>query len=215
MGRPIFSDKLLLIIAMIAAAIGCLADYLLLYASSGNYHLGDYKFLLEIPLGRLSWGHYLGILFIPFELLGFYVFAKGFKPLGRRYPFLIMIVAIWLVTLGVAYHGMLAFVGQFLHEAPEKTLMLEQTRHLFEPLSFIMAVGFFVFAMLTILWIFQGKTDWTKKIIPFNPVLGYMVITLVYFAFPLIGNILMVMGFNLANLVFFGACLVFLPKWNS
>ncbi len=207
------NKRALLLISILACFIGCVADYLLLYSPKGNYHVGDYEFLLDIPKERLMWGHYLGILFIPIELLGFWVVSQTFSISGKNKPLLFFAAITFIMFSGVVYHGTLAFVGAILREAPNGTIILESVRNLFEPLSVIMAFFFVLFTIYLIYSILKKKTRLPKWIIWFNPAFVYLLVLGIYFTLPIIGNVLMVAGFNFANAIFLTACAYEL--WNT
>jgi hypothetical protein len=75
------------IVAIGGALVGMMGDYCLLYSPQGGYLDGDYGFLEGISMNRVLWGHYLGVLAIPFEAAGLYLIWLGLLPLGRKIAF--------------------------------------------------------------------------------------------------------------------------------
>ncbi len=207
------NHKILLILAIIASCIGCMADVLLLYSPNGNYHIGDYTFFKDISSERLIWGHYLGVFFIPFELLGFWVVSKTFKQAGEKVPLLFFAAISFIMFPGVVYHGTLIFVAYILKISNYDPLVLEEIRWFFEPMSAILGVFFFLFSLYLLYAHIKNKTSLPKWLMYFNPGLLYLIIILIYFLIPTIGNILMVAGFNLAIGLFLLACTFAL--WNK
>ncbi len=205
--------RILLVISIMACAVGCIADYLLLYSPRGNYHHGDYVFLLDISPERMMWGHYLGILFIPFELLGFWVLSKAFKNYGRVFPLLFFAAITYIMFPGVVYHGLLSFVAALMRQSPDGMLVDDSIRALFEPLAIIMGFFFFIFTLFLVKALWDRKVELPRWLIFFNPALIYVLVVGIYFLWPLVGNYLMVAGFNFANGVFLSACAFAL--WNE
>ncbi len=193
-------EKKLLIISICAALLSCVADVLLLYSPLGNYHTGDYAFLKDIPLERMMWGHYLGILLIPFELLGIGVVINSFHKINIQKKIVAMAACIFVLTVGVAYHGMIIFVASAIQQNGIESA--QELKYYFEPFGAILGI---LFVVLTILFIHGIHKRWTwlpKKIVAFNPAFIYILLIIIYLIFPPLGNILIVAGFNLAIAVF-------------
>ncbi len=198
-------EKRLLVLGAFAAILGCVADYLLLYHPSGNYHTGDYAFLSQIPLERIGKGHYLGLLAIPFEMLGLGVVLHSFKmkPWAQTLAYTILG---FIMAVGVAYHGMIFFVARSLQTEGPSSLPL--IKNYFEPFGLILGVVFVILTAFFIYGIIKNKSTLPKQVIYCNPAFIYLIIIAIYFLFPPLGNYLMVMGFNLSIALFFLGILI-------
>jgi hypothetical protein len=202
-----YSNKnLLFSISIMAACIGCIADILLLYHPDGNYHLGDYQFFLDISKGRMIPGYYLGILFIAFELLGFWLVSKAIFPKEKQKNSLFFASICFLFLLGVVYHAAVTFIGVIIKETPNGLDIINQYQSLFRPLEIIMGIFLIIPTFFIIQRVLKGNTLLPKWIVFFNPVLVYGIIILFYLFIPIIGNLLIVAGFNLSNGIFLAAC---------
>ena len=200
------------IIGMTAALLGCLADVLLLFVPNGGYENWDYRFFHQISSKRLLWGHYLGVLLIPFELAGLYVVGYGLQPAGKKWLYALGAAILYVMIIGVAYHGMLALYASALHLgtgvldaaiAQQIGEGVKQMSAFFEPLGFLM---FLVFAPLSLCFfylVWAKKTHFPRWVALVNPLIVYAVITLIYLLFPTWGAALMVAGFNLSLLLLF------------
>lgn len=186
----------LVIIGFLAALFGCVADVLLLYSPNGGYHTFDYDFLKELPSGRVLAGHYLGILAIPFELCGLWVLSRSFKT-GQNWIFGLFV---FVITIGVAYHGSIVWVKSHLDAGGD----IELVRPFFEPLGNGM-VGLFLFLSSFYLFLVaKQKTNLPKGFVVLNPIVIYLLLILFYVAIPPLGNILIVAGFNICILLQIG-----------
>lgn len=203
----------LFIVAIIASFIGCIADVLLLYHPEGNYHLGDYQFFHGISKERIIPGYYLGILFIAFELLGFWVVSKAVFPKEENKNRLFFTFVSFLFLLGIIYHAAVSYIGIFIKEVPNGLEIINQYQSLFKPLELIMGIFLVIITFFIINRINKNKTLLPKWVLFFNPVFIYGILILFYLFIPLIGNLLIVAGFNLSNGVFLSACTYAL--WNK
>jgi len=202
--------KRLLLISILAAFIACIADVLLLYHPDGGYHLGDYRFLQDLSLNRILFGHYLGLLTIPFELLGIWVVVDSFTSLTKRIRGVAFSIAVFILVIGVAYHGMIVFVAQAIQH--NGLAIVDELRLYFEPFGAILGVLFVVLCGAMIYAFNKGWSILPRSVIWFNPILTYLVLIVLYFAIPIVGNLLIVMGFNLAIAVFLLAVFLKIPE---
>ncbi len=212
------SDKAintLLFIAMAACLIGATADVLLLYSPNGGYEDQTYNFLRTISPSRLLWGHFLGVLFIPLELLGLFHIYRGLQPAGTKWVFPLLIITIFTIFPGVAYHATCAFTATLLQMQAQggeevQTLVVQQLsflKSLFEPLGGFLAIGMIVLSLLFGHIVFWKETYFKRWVAFAMPLTFYIIFGLFYLLWPSIGNVLIPAGFNLA---FFG---MFVCSW--
>lgn len=200
--------KMLGMVGVMAALIGCIGDLLLLYAPDGGYEKMDYQFFDRISDWRLQLGHYLGVLFIPFELLGFLLVYYALRPAKSKLVLPIIASTVYVMIIGVAYHGMVGLGGMVMHyqaqvqsDPASFTAFFDNFKLFFEPLGFVLFLVF-LFISLGLFYIIRyDNTLYPRWVAFFNPLFTYIVIVLIYLLFPGIGSALMVTGFNLSILV--------------
>lgn len=190
------TDRLLLLLGGLAAWVAAVGDVLLLYHPMGNYL--SYTFLEYLPMERVGVGHFLGIFSIPFELLGLWVVAKSFHPLGLRAIALAFGAMILITAWGTAYHGLVFFVAQLV----QKGVAIEDLRIYFEPLGNGMVFCFSLLALYYLFLLQKGRTALRAWTIAINPVILYLIFIAGYIVWPRVGNLLIVAGFNLAIALF-------------
>lgn len=192
-------------VAIAGAILGMVGDGALLYAPTGGYMEGDYAFLRDIPTTRLLWGHYLGILAIPFEAAGLYLVWLGLLPRGKKVALGAVAVGLYLLFLGVAYHG-----GVYpLAAAARMDALLPFS----EPLGLGFAGAFFVSVSAFTWAILRGKTAYPRWVAVASPLVSYAGIMGLYFAVPSLGNLLAPMGFNLSMAILYAVLMMSGRKW--
>lgn len=201
--------KWLLLAGMLAALLGAVADHLLLYHPGAIYERFDYAFLADIPRGRLAAGYYLGVLVIPFELLGLWGLLQ---PLRARQPvwaniafFCTILVLVW----GVAYHAALVWLAALLRGGAD----VDDFTYLADPLAALLVAFFLLLSMLFAGLTLRKKSPYPKIINLGNPMFSYLLFILLYSIAPVIGRHIIVAGFNLS--IFFLLLTAFLTHSNT
>lgn len=197
------------LIAIAAALIGVVADICLLYSANGGYETGDFAFMGDVSWNSLLWGHYLGVLVIPFEACGIWLVYEGLKPAGKKFSLAALVLGLWIMFPGVSFHG--ATYGMRIpadQPSDQAAEWVEVLRPFLEPLGAIFAVGFFTLILMFSWKVWQGKSLFKKQILLFSPLLTYPLWVGAYFAIPSLGNYLLPAGFNLSMAIFFAAMLL-------
>jgi len=102
------NPRALCLVGVLAAAVA--ADLALQYTEDAA-HLGSqaYAYLLDVPPARIRIGHFVGVIAILAEILGFYGVAVGIhRPFLRRLFFGLAALAF---AVGAAFHAMFASIG--------------------------------------------------------------------------------------------------------
>ncbi len=195
------------IIGIIAAFIGCIGDVLLLYSPNGGYENMDYLFFNDIADWRICLGHYLGVLFIPLELVGFWQVYQALKESNSRLVIPVLMATVYVMVIGVAYHGMVGMGGLLVHAQQVEEIgvvssYLKWGITMFEPLGSIL---FFVFLFISFglfYLIYSQKTAYPRWVAFTNPLFTYLIWVLLYLISPAVGGLFVVAGFNLSILIF-------------
>lgn len=198
--------KYFCLIGMAAALISSVADVLLLYNPAGGFFDPVPHFYEGIPAGRFIWGHYLGIFFIPLELMGFLLIYKGLKPAGNWKAKGIYILAMYATFPGVAYHATCAFMGRIMQGGHEAEYH-DAFRALADPLAVAFILGFLCLSIVFAVIVARGKSLFPKWMAFFTPVSFYLVFVALWFIAPPVGRLLVPAGFNLGMFLFLGMCL--------
>ena len=194
-----------------AALLSSVADLLLLYHPEGGFLDPIPTFYGDISSSRMIWGHFLGIFFIPLELMGFLLVYKGLKPAGARKAKALAALAIYSTFPGVAYHGTCAMMGHMIQNGGQAELV-SSFRILADPLAVAFILGFLILSIIISVVVGRGKSLFPRWVAFFNPVSIYLVFFACWFLVPVIGRFLLPAGFNLAMFIFLTLCfLTFKP----
>ena len=200
-------------IGIVAAFLGTVADYLLLYNPEGGYLAQDYSWMIPLPLGRVTAGHLLGVFVIPLDAVGVWVVYRGLEISSKKLGLAALGIGFYLGGIGAGVHGTMGpLIKAMASGADEATVTFYKT--LFEPLAGVFVLGFFALSILFVVVVLTRETRFPKITALFNPFAVYSVIFVLYLAIPPIGNVLMPMAFNLSLGVFIAVCLQ-TGNWES
>lgn len=194
-------------IALIAALLGATADVLLLYNPKGGYEADDYRFLLDLCKYRMLTGHFLGIIFIPLEMLGLFQVYRALKPAGGYWAWAIVICALYLGFPGVVYHGTVVSTGSVLRLMEQAPTIVapewDYIRMQVDPLAVALPLGFVIMTIILTYVILTKPTLYPKWMAWCNPLTFYVLFLVSYLIVPAVGSFLIPAGFNLAFFFFF------------
>lgn len=119
------------LLACTGAFIGVLADLFSGWSSSPNLmntaisiDINSIKGLfLEKPRWTFVLGNYLGVLFIPFHMLGFLLVYFALKPAGNFKSLIVLAGSFYLIAIGSGFHGTFAFIGDTIQSGNEELLI--------------------------------------------------------------------------------------------
>ncbi len=209
------SFKKMMWVSIIASLFAAIADMMILYSPNGGYHLMDYLYLKDVPYTRLLIGHYLGIFSIPMYLLGLWWVVKALKPAGDGVPVRAFSFLVFMLILGVLYHGLVAMIWMLVDSQGDPTELIERGRVFFEPISTILVFLVIITSSIFSYWVMKGKSYFPKWIIYCTPVFSFVIFILLYIFVPIIGNYLIVSGFNLSVGIFlFGTWIALKEKYH-
>ncbi len=209
-----FSEKTALVIAIVSTLLASVADVLLLYDASANYIDGQFLFMKDISHWRLLVGQYLGLLSIPLYVFGFYYIYKRYEKKSPRLGKLLFWVSTFLLFPSVCYHiycsAVAIKVKDFFASGSPPELWdknLDGLRIFFEPMAVIFVIGYVLFSVILFWSIWKNKSDLNPRKAFFNPLFFYVFCILMHLVWPLVGNALLVAGFNLS------LCYLFVGLW--
>lgn len=188
--------------AIAAALVGMAADLCLLYAPRGGYGEGDYRFMAGTSERRLLWGHYLGVLAIPWQAAGLVLIYGGLRPVGRLVSTGAVVLGVYVTFIGVAYHAALYPMAGAARRGGDA---VERLRPFHEPLGLGFAALFLLLMGLLAVLILRGGTRFPRWLVLVSPLLTYPVSIAAYLTVPAVGNYLAPMGFNLSMAIFYAA----------
>jgi hypothetical protein len=200
------------IVAIFAALLGVIADLALQYTSNTAHLLSKQSlYLLDVPPSRLFLGHYLGVVAILIETVGFWQIYQGLQPAGERFALSFFLISSFGAMLGAAYHATFIFVGLTLQAQSTEA---EATRQIFNTLlaGFNSArIGLAIPALLGIvissLWyafiVGFKPSKYPRWMAICNPLVFLLLIVILTIGIPPFALVLAPTALNLSHLVFF------------
>jgi hypothetical protein len=165
--------------------------------------LADFvEFLALKSQWDLLLGHYLGVLFIPLNVLGLWHVYLALAPANVSFAVLFLGVGTFLAVVGSVFHGMVGPVVTAARVGGEPTLV--QVAAYFEPIGLMLTVfGMLLFlALAGRIW--MGRTVFPRWMAWVSPAVMQVLLTGLAYVTPLqISVALLITGFNLSVFLFF------------
>lgn len=151
---------------------------------------------------RLLVGHYLGVLFIPLNVLGMWHIYLALAPGGRGVALIFLGAGSLLAVIGAAFHGMVGLAVTVIR-AGDPATSTHAVAYI-EPFAWMLTlVGSALFLLLAVS-IWQGRSAFPRWMAWVSPLPGQLGLTLAAHVTPLAVSVLLVVcGFNLSVLLFF------------
>eukprot|EP01084_Bolivina_argentea_P055760 102171_1 len=188
------NPKVCIIVSIIAAILGCIADILLLYEPNAHYENADYQFLLNISQQRLYIGSILGVITIPIYLSGLYIICNEYIK-NTLMSFISFMCCVIIAVIGCVYHSSIPLVGYILKHSENPLQEIDNIRFYFDPYAAGLTITFFI-ACTTFGYLMFVTKQWLLVLV--NPIVTYVACISLYIMMPNIGRILLPTGFNLS-----------------
>lgn len=204
-----YNLKLTGIIGLIGSILVGIGEFMLHYNANG-YNGDNYAFFVSILEWRLIVGHFMVVFFVPLYIIGYWhIFLRlnaGNKGLAQA----VLILGIFAFVLGgmwISSRGLLGFIAKSIHAGDTSISLLAHYRLLMETLVQVLRLIIILISALFIIAIRKGGTLYPSWMTWFNPGLALGMVFMLYFIFPLLGNILAPTAMNIAHIVVFSASL--------
>lgn len=196
-----------LFIAIVACVFGIVADIKLLYVPHIQYELG-YDFFQFKKWSDIQFGHYVGIIAIPFEAFGFLSVIYLLKNKTTENIVSIAFLAILTLIFGLIFHGIMhqiAAVMKPYYQVNNSTLfdILSYMKYHADLLSALFLSTFSILCIVIFYFVFSEKTMLSRYVAIANPLVFYLFCIAYYLLKLPMGNAIAVAGFNISFLLFF------------
>jgi hypothetical protein len=169
-------------LATFGALMGVVADVLSVWSPNTNQMGTAFSVGLENILGlyegkpRWSYvlGNYIGIYFIPFHILGFFLIFQALKPASVKWARVFLVLALYLTPIGVGLHGSLAFVGDIIQSKDAN--LIDGMQDYWQPWAYSLVFGYAIVSALIALLILTGRSLYQQWIVLVSPI-GLVVFT--------------------------------------
>jgi hypothetical protein len=197
------------IIGVLSAAAMVVADLVMLLAPPRGTTPPIAHYAASVSRERLLVGDYLGLLALPFVLVGLLHVYWALRQAGawRAFP-PVALLAYTYVIGGAFHHGAASLVRAVQEGTGSESLLVAQ---LLRPLLGVFTLTACAGALLLFLVIVEGRTAYPRWVAWFSPLVTFLVSTLAQrLGPPCVATVLLPAGHNLAMLLFLAGSTVVL-----
>lgn len=193
-------------------------EFLMHFNSSTSSVDFPFGYFIGLSEERLTTGHFLSVLFIPFYFLGYWHIYNMLKPGNQFLAKLILLLSIFAFSIGGMWISSRANLGvtiQALQEVNQADLtqkIVDSYNLHIENLVQILRVVILLLSIIFVIAILKGGTLYPKWMIFFNPVFLLLIVFALYFYVHPIGKYLAPTAMNVAHFLLFSASLFALHK---
>ena len=214
--KQLFIFGILGLIGSIGVGIG---EFLLHYSPNGIGYDGiNFEFFNQIPLGRLTLGHFVAVSFVPFYIAGYYHLYLVFKVKNPKIAVAILSLGTIAFIIGgmwISSRAQLGYLVNKIAEAPnnmELLSLLEVYRNHAEILVESLRIWVAAISILFVIPIIKGNTIYPKWMAIFNPIVLLISILVIYKIIPSVGYIIGPIAMNVVHFIVFGLSLIIINK---
>ncbi len=198
------------------AAIGVgTGEFLLHYSPNGiGYDGSNFEFFNQIPLSRLTLGHFIAVSFVPFYTLGYYHLYLVFKEKTPKTAWVIFVLGIIAFSIGGMWISSRAQLGYLVHQiaAHPTDLALQSLLQVYRDHAEILVKSLRIWIALIsvffIIPIFQNKTIYPKWMVFLNPLFLLLFVLLIFKIAPSIGYLIGPIAMNVVHFILFSVSLI-------
>lgn len=200
------------LVGIASVLITIISDFILIGKPSAAY---DFLFngtesMWDISTLRITVGAYVGIVALPFQLLGLIPVYYMLKSSGKALSIITIIPYAHALLMGVAFHISYAFIGSGwkLHHRPDATQitteLMQQYDLYWTILMVIMTAEILLCSVIFTVVVAKGKTLYPRWMAIFSPVSVVAITLPIVFLIPYpIGGYIAPACLNISTLVFF------------
>lgn len=202
------------ILGLIGAIGVGIGEFLLHYSPDGiGYDGANFEFFNQIPLTRLTAGHFIAVSFVPFYIAGYYHLYLIFKENNPKTAFSIFTLGIIAFIIGGMWISSRAQLGYLVHKInqfPTDTALqslIEAYKNHAEILVKSLRLWIAAISILFVIPILKGNTIYPKWMAIFNPIVILLSILIIYKIAPSIGFVIGPIAMNVVHFIVFGLSL--------
>jgi len=202
---------------LLAGMVGALGAFLVgigelaLHFTPSAVYGGDYRFFLDVPRSRLTFGHFLSVHALPLYFFGYWHLFHMLKPAKFWLRAAIFGLGVFALAIGNVWIGSrvyLALIVQAKESAPETVrhtleLLLTDASFYNESLLAVVRIAIALVSIGFFVLVVRGGTSYPRWMAPFNPILLVLMSFLIYFLIPAVGGYIMPAAMNVAHFILF------------
>jgi hypothetical protein len=199
-------------IGIISVLITIISDFIMLGkpSSAYTYFVNGTETMWDISTYRIAMGTFMGVIILPFQVMGLIPLYYALKPAGKVKSAVILILNVHALLMGVAFHISYAFMGsawKLNHrvDAPDFTLeLIKQYDKYWTILIITIAIEILVSSVIYTVVVAKRKTLYPKWMAIFSPaIVVACILGLVVLIPSPLGGYFAPAFLNISTLVFF------------
>lgn len=199
-------------IGIISVLITIISDLILLGkpGSAYDFLISGTETMWDISTHRITAGTFIGVVALPFQLLGLVPIYYALKPAGKILPTVAIIPCAHAFMMGIAFHMSYAFIGSAwkLNHQTNATQITAELMNQYDLywaiLIVIMAVEILFFSVIYSIVVAKGNTLFPRWMAIFSPVSVAAITLPIIFLIPYpVGGYIGPACLNISNLTFF------------
>lgn len=207
-------------LGLLASILVGLGEYFLHYSPQILENGKNYEFFQFVPLHKLTIGHFLAVIGLPFYFAGYIHIYRMLKSGNETLARIVLAIGFIAFAVGGIWIGSRASIGNIVHLKDSmdtvnyQNLLDHYTNHteiLVKALRIIIAALSIVFS-ITIL---KGATYYKKWMAIFNPIFILILLVLLGKLMPSIGKHILPILMNVTHLILFGLSLYQLNNYSK
>jgi len=173
-----------------------------------------YQFMVDISESRLTWGHFIAVVGMPFYFIGCWHIYLQLRPAGSKIAFMAFVISSVGFLFGAVWMGSRAMIGSLSHHealiGATDLISLYELRY--ESLLQVTRVTTLALSGIYIYLVMKGQSNYPRWMVWLNPFLLILASFILYAIAPAVGKYPMPIALNVAFLIFFSASLIFSKK---
>ncbi|HKL99486.1 MAG TPA: DUF6796 family protein [Mobilitalea sp.] len=200
------------IIGIMGVLTTIISDIILLGrpSSAAEFFHNATKCMADISHGRITAGTFIGVIALPFQVLGLAPLYYGLKSSGKVLPLIVVLIDAHALLMGVAFHMSYTFMGRgwkFYQESGLDQNIISDLLHRFDDywglLILIIATELICGTIIYIIIILKRTSSFPKWMALVNPlVVMSLVLPLIYILPSPIGGYIGPTVLNLSTLIY-------------
>jgi len=202
------------VVGMVSAFITIISDLILIGKPSNAYlfiKMGT-ESMADITQWRITVGALIGVIVLPFQILGLIPVYYGLKSSGRVMPLIVVITTAHALIMGVAFHISYAFIGSGWKQYYDMNSGYKITSELVKRFDFywrilfiIMLIEILISSFIYAVLIAKGRTLYSKWMAVLNPICFLTFIFPFIFSLPApLGGFIAPAYLNISTIIFYG-----------
>jgi hypothetical protein len=196
-----------------------LGEFLLHYSPNGiGYDGTNFEFFNQIPVHRLTVGHFVAVSFVPFYVAGYYHLYLVFKDKNPKSAMGIFALGVIAFMIGGMWISSRAQLGYLVHKIAEfpNDLALQDMIEVYKTHAEILVKSLRIWvaaiSILFVIPIVKGQTIYPKWMAIFNPIVILLSVLVIYNLIPSVGYIIGPIAMNVVHFMVFGLSLIIIKS---